>query len=122
VDRPPDRLRGIRHRDRQAAETTRQAALGLGAEAGHAEIQAWAHEIRVWIALTSGNYHGVISAAQAGRDSAPHHGVAVQLAAQEAKAWARIGDRRQTEAGHARARRHYDRPALTVNHGAADPS
>ena len=91
--------------DRQAAETTRQAALSLGGEAGHAEIQGWAHEIRAWIALTSGNYHGVISAAQAGRDSAPHHGVAVQLAAQEAKAWARIGDRRQTEVALDQGRR-----------------
>ena len=47
--------------DRQAAETTRQAALSLGTEADHAEIKAWAHEIRAWIALTTGNYHGVVS-------------------------------------------------------------
>jgi hypothetical protein len=30
--------------DRQAAESTRQAALSLGTEADHAEIKAWAHE------------------------------------------------------------------------------
>jgi tetratricopeptide (TPR) repeat protein len=83
--------------NRQAADTTRQTALSLGAEADHAEIQGWAHEIRAWINLTSGDYHGVIAAAQAGKDVAPIHGVTVQLAAQEAKAWARIGDRRQTE-------------------------
>ena len=47
--------------DRQAAETTRQAALSLGTEADHAEIKAWAHEIRAWIDLTTGNYHGVVS-------------------------------------------------------------
>ena len=35
--------------NRQAAETTRQAALSLGLEADHAEIQAWAHEIRAWM-------------------------------------------------------------------------
>jgi hypothetical protein len=40
---------------------------------------------------------GVVVAAQHGLEAAPHHGVAVQLAAQEAKAWARLGDRRQTE-------------------------
>jgi tetratricopeptide (TPR) repeat protein len=91
--------------NRQAAETTRQAALSLGTESDHAEIKGWAHEIRAWIALTSGNYHGVISAAEAGRDSAPHHGVVVQLAVQEAKAWARIGDRRQTEVALDRGRR-----------------
>ena len=73
---------------RQQAETTRQAALSLGTEADHAEIKAWAHEIRAWIALTTGNYHGVIAAAHAGVDAAPHHSVAIQLFAQEAKAWA----------------------------------
>jgi hypothetical protein len=49
------------------------------------------------MALTTGDDHGVVVAAQHGVDSAPHHSVAVQLAAQEAKAWARIGDGRQTE-------------------------
>jgi hypothetical protein len=91
--------------NRQAAETTRQAALSLGTEADHAEIQAWAHEIRAWINLTSGDYNGVIAAARAGVDAAPHHVVAVQLAAQEAKAWARMGDRRQTEVALDRGRR-----------------
>jgi tetratricopeptide (TPR) repeat protein len=83
--------------NRQAAETSRQAALSLGTEADHAETMAWAHEIRSWINLTSGDYHGVIASARAGIEAAPHHAVAVQLAAQEAKAWARLGDRRQTE-------------------------
>ena len=91
--------------NRQAAETTRQAALSLGIEADHAEIQGWAHEMRAWINLTSGDYHGVIAAARAGTEAAPIHGVAVQLAAQEAKAWARIGDRRQTEVALDRGRR-----------------
>jgi hypothetical protein len=31
--------------------------------------------------LTSGDYHGVVAAAQHGTDVAPHHPVAVQLAA-----------------------------------------
>lgn len=79
--------------DRQAAETTRQAALSLGAESDHADIQAWAYEMRAWMALTTGDYHGVVAAARSGADVAPHSAVAVQLAAQEAKAWARIGDR-----------------------------
>src|SRR5215472_6550342 len=84
---------------RHAAETTRQAALSLGTEADHAEIMAWAHEMRAWINLTTGDYNGVIAAARNGTDITPHHSVAVQLFAQEAKAWARIGDRRQTEVG-----------------------
>lgn len=89
---------------RQAAETARLAALSLGTEAGHADIQAWAHEMRAWMSLTTGDYHGVIAAAGKGRDTAPASSVAVQLAAQEAKAWARIGDRRQTEVALDRGR------------------
>jgi hypothetical protein len=110
---------------RQAAETTRQAALSLGNEADHAELQGWAHEIRSWIALTSGNYHGVITAAQAGKESAPHHPVAVQLAAQEAKAWARIGDRRQTEVALDTGRRLLEAlpyPDNLDNHFVVDPT
>src|SRR5579862_2631347 len=41
----------------------------------------------------------------AGIEAAPHHSVAIQLAAQEAKAWARIGDRRQTEVALDKGRR-----------------
>ncbi len=125
VDCAADRLRGIRHRQPAAADTTRQAALSLGTEAEHAEIQAWAHEIRAWMALTSGDYHGVIAAARAGIDAAPHHGVAVQLAAQEAKAWARIGDRRQTEVALDRGRRLLDAmpyPENLDHHFVVDPT
>lgn len=78
--------------------------MSLGQEAEHAEIQGWAHEIRAWMNLTSGDYNGVVAAARAGVEAAPHHSVAVQLAAQEAKAWARIGDRRQTEVALDRGR------------------
>jgi hypothetical protein len=111
--------------DKQTAETTRQAALSLGVEADHAQIQAWAHEIRAWMNLTSGEYHGVIAAAQHGTDVAPHHPVAVQLAAQEAKAWARIGDRRQTEIALDRGRRLLDSlpyPENLDNHFVVDPT
>jgi tetratricopeptide (TPR) repeat protein len=111
--------------DRKNAETTRQAALSLSQEADHGEIEAWAHEIRAWINLTSGDYRGVIAAAQAGTDAAPHHGVAVQLAAQEAKAWARIGDRRRTEVALDRGRRLLEAmpyPENTSNHFVVDPT
>ncbi|MFI1095112.1 XRE family transcriptional regulator [Streptomyces sp. NPDC020917] len=91
--------------NRHAAETTRRAALSLAGEAENAEVTGWAHEMRAWFALTTGDYRGVIAASQAGSESAAHHGVAVQLAAQEAKAWARIGDRRQTEVALDRGRR-----------------
>ncbi|MEU6254311.1 XRE family transcriptional regulator [Streptomyces sp. NPDC047043] len=82
---------------RTHAEATRQAALSIGREVGHAGIQGWAHEMRAWFALTTGDMRGVISAADAGLSVAPNESVAVQLLAQKAKAWARLGDRRQTE-------------------------
>jgi hypothetical protein len=50
----------------------------MGVETDHAEISAWAHEVRAWMALTTGDYHGVVVAAQHGLEAAPHHGVAVQ--------------------------------------------
>ena len=111
--------------NRQAAETTRQAALSLGTEADHAEITAWAYEVRAWMALTTGDYHGVVAATKAGTDVAPHSSVAVQLAAQEAKAWARIGDRRQTEVALDRGRRLLDSmpyPENLDHHFVVDPT
>jgi hypothetical protein len=111
--------------NRQAAETTRQAALSLGTDADHGEIMAWAHEMRAWINLTSGDYHGVVAAARAGTEITPHSSVAVQLLAQEAKAWARIGDRRQTEVALDRGRRLLDSipyPENLDHHFVVDPT
>jgi transcriptional regulator with XRE-family HTH domain len=90
--------------DLRAAEATRKAAATLGREAGHAEIMAWAQEMSCWFALTQGRYRQVIEAARAGREMAPHEAVSVQLAGQEAKAWARMGDRRQVELALERGR------------------
>ena len=64
----------------------------------------WAQEMTCWFALTQGRYRQVIEAAQAGRAVAEREPVAVQLAAQEAKAWARMGDRRQVELALERGR------------------
>ena len=77
---------------RAGAEATRTAARQLGEEAGHPEIVAWAHEMSAWFALTQSRYRGVLSAAQTGQAVAPGGSAAVQLAGQEAKAFARLGD------------------------------
>ena len=80
--------------------------------------------MRAWINLTSGDYHGVIAAARTGTQVTPHSSVAVQLAAQEAKAWARIGDRRQTEVALDRGRRLLDSmpyPENLDHHFVVDP-
>ncbi|MBW8484106.1 XRE family transcriptional regulator [Actinomadura parmotrematis] len=83
--------------NRPAAEATRQAALSLGEDSGDTEIIGWAQEMRAWFSITRGDYRGVLAAAEAGHAAAPHSRAAVQLYAQMAKAWARIGDRRQVE-------------------------
>ncbi|WP_406378236.1 XRE family transcriptional regulator [Streptomyces sp. NBC_00197] len=111
--------------DRHAAESTRRAALSLATEADHPEVAGWAHEMRAWFALTTGDYRGVISAAQAGGQVAPHHSVAVQLAGQEAKAWARLGDRRQVEVALDKGRRLLEgmpHPENLDNHFVVDPA
>lgn len=56
-------------------------------------MAGWAHEMRAWFSPTTHDYRSVVAAAQAGTEAAPHHGATVQLAAQETKAWARLGDR-----------------------------
>ncbi|MFC4513345.1 MULTISPECIES: XRE family transcriptional regulator [Streptomyces] len=111
--------------DRHAAESTRRAALSIALEADQAEISGWAHEMRAWFALTTGDYRGVIAAAQAGTETAGSHGVAVQLAAQEAKAWARLGDRRQVEVALDRGRQLLEgmpHPENLDNHFVVDPA
>ncbi|MDI5969506.1 XRE family transcriptional regulator [Streptomyces sp. SL13] len=110
---------------RHAAESTRRAALSVATEADHPEVAGWAHEMRAWFALTTGDYRGVIAAAQAGAEVAPNHGVAVQLAGQEAKAWARLGDRRQMEVALDRGRRLLEgmpHPENLDNHFVVDPA
>jgi transcriptional regulator with XRE-family HTH domain len=90
--------------DLRAAEATRRAAADLGREAEHAAVMGWAQEMTCWFALTQGRYRQVIESAQTGRAVAAHDPVAVQLAGQEAKAWARMGDRRQVELALERGR------------------
>jgi hypothetical protein len=110
---------------RRQAEATRQAAQSLGQEAGNADIIGWALEMRAWYALTQGDYHGVITAANAGDTQAAGRPVAVQLAAQRAKAWARIGDRAQVELALEHGRSLLERlpyPEDLDNHFHVDPT
>ena len=94
---------------RSASEATRRAALSLGKESGNTDVVGWAHELRAWFALTQGNYQGAVTASLAGEHAAPSSGVTVQLMAQRAKAWARIGDRRQVEVALDAGRRFLER-------------
>ncbi|MGW2865910.1 XRE family transcriptional regulator [Streptomyces sp. NPDC001205] len=110
--------------DPHKAEATRQAALALGKDAGHPGIIGWAHEMRAWFALTRGDYRGVLAAADEGIAAAANESVAVQLYAQRAKAWARIGDRQQTEVALDAGRKLLEQlpyPANVANHFVVDP-
>ncbi|WP_240139649.1 hypothetical protein [Streptomyces sp. MUM 178J] len=81
--------------------------------------------MRAWFSLTTGDYRGVVSAAQAGAEVAGGHSVAVQLAAQEAKAWARLRDRRQVEVALDKGRRLLEgmpHPENLDNHFVVDPA
>jgi hypothetical protein len=111
--------------DRAAAEATRQAAWSLGEDSGDAEVMAWSQEMRAWFALTRGDYRGVLAAAEVGHSIAPNSRAAVQLHAQRAKAWARIGDRRQVEVALDQGRALLERmpyPDNLDNHFTVDPA
>lgn len=79
--------------DAGAAERARQSAISLATDIGHAEILGWAAEVRSWMALTTGDLAGTVAATREGLAATSSHSVSVQLHAQQAKAWARLGDK-----------------------------
>jgi transcriptional regulator with XRE-family HTH domain len=107
------------------AETARTAASQLGREAGHGDIIAWSFEMSAWFALTQGRLRSALDYADAGLTAAPHASVAVQLAAQAAKAHARMGNpsdvRRALDHG-ARLLSEHDHPTHPENHFVIDPA
>lgn len=109
---------------RAGAEATRTAALQLGTEAGATEIVGWTFEMSAWFALTQGRYSAVVDAVNAGRAADRGHSVLVQLAGQEAKALARMGDIRGMHDALDRGRALLDRlprPERTDHHFVVDP-
>ncbi len=108
----------------RAAEATRVAALQLASEANNTALTGWGHEMRAWFALTKGRHREVIEAAQIGQDVAPGRSVSVQLVAQEAKAWARMGDQRNVVRALENGRTLLDSlpyPERPDNHFVVDP-
>jgi len=87
--------------DREAAEASRDAAFRLARQAGHAELAAWSVEALALWALADGRFTDALELAQSGQDLAPPaSAAAVQLALDEAQAWASLGD--QSRAAGAR--------------------
>lgn len=111
--------------DRRAAEATRKTALSLGKEIDNNGIIGWAHEMQAWFALTSGDYRGVLAAGQAGETASGNHSVTVQLIAQQAKAYARMGKATEMQQTLERGRVIIDKmpyPENVQNHFVVDPS
>jgi hypothetical protein len=83
--------------DQPAAEDSRDAALQLGKAAGHQEIMAWSFELLAWFALVNHQPRQSLDLAEQGLTLAPGTSAGVQLAMQQARVWARLGQRRETE-------------------------
>jgi tetratricopeptide (TPR) repeat protein len=83
--------------EREEAEAARQAAYQWAKQAGHGELMGWSYEMSAWFALVEGRYEELIDYAQAGQQIAGLTNAGVQLTLQEAKGWARLGDRKQTD-------------------------
>ncbi|WP_344621278.1 helix-turn-helix transcriptional regulator [Actinosynnema pretiosum] len=107
------------------AESARIAASQLGRESGHGEIVAWSFEMSAWFALTQDRYRSVSEYTEAGSKAAPNSSVVVQLAAQAAKAQARMGNKAEVsrilDEGH-RLLGEHENPSRPENHFVIDPA
>jgi transcriptional regulator with XRE-family HTH domain len=84
-------------RQQGAAEARLTVARQLAEHAEHTEIQAWCLETRAWDVLTAGNYQQALELSQWAQALAPRGSSAhIQATAQEGRAWARMGNGRQT--------------------------
>lgn len=84
-------------RHRAAADAHLTTAADLADHAEHLELRAWCLETRAWDVLTSGNYKQAVTLSQQAQAAAPTGSSAhIQATAQEARAWARMGEQRQT--------------------------
>lgn len=111
--------------DQLRAESTRRAAMRIGAEVGSPDIVGWAHEIKAWMSLTNQDYRATLAAAREGQAAAGQQSVAVQLIAQEAKALARMGLDTEMQSALERGRVLLDSlpyPDNTRNHFVVDPA
>jgi hypothetical protein len=84
-------------RRHDAATAYRATAAQIAGEAEHAELAAWCLETRAWQALITKNYPRAAGFARDAPEAAPRGtSVLPQAAAQEGRAWARLGAARET--------------------------
>jgi hypothetical protein len=96
--------------DHVTAEANRIAAFQLGQQTGHHELMARSLETKAWFALTTGDARSALDLVNQGKRLAtPGTGASVQLAVQEARARARLGD-------CAEVRRAIERPQPNPGH------
>ncbi|MER5882497.1 transcriptional regulator [Streptomyces sp. NPDC001941] len=89
-----------------AAVARLRAAEALGREVGHPEITAWCHETGAWQLLVRGEYERARELSRTARAFAPvGSSVAIQAAAQEGRASARLRDAAATYAAIQRVHR-----------------
>jgi len=82
---------------RSAASARLTTAASLAEQTGHHEIAAWCLETRAWDALTEGQFRLAVDLSRGAQQVAPRDGSAfIQATAQEGRAWARLGERRET--------------------------
>ena len=82
---------------RDGASAHLATAAQLAREAENPELLAWCLETRAWQALTGGDYLQAKAISQAAQRIAPRDSSAfIQATAQEGRAWARLGDTRET--------------------------
>lgn len=80
-------------RQRFAAAAHLRAARDLAEHAEHGEIQAWCLETRAWDVFTQGDYRSAFDLSNQAQRVAPKGSSArIQATAQEARAWARMGE------------------------------
>lgn len=122
-------LRATLHIDLQqavAADAYLQTAAELAEQTGQQEVAAWCLETKAWAVLTAGDFRGARELSQHAQSIAPSGGSAiVQATAQEGRAWARLGDRRETSRVLARVERltdHRTPPEHPEHHYQYDPA
>jgi transcriptional regulator with XRE-family HTH domain len=80
-----------------AATASLRTAVSFARQAEHNEIHAWCYETEAWRVLTDGDYPKAIELAKAAQTLASKGGsIAIQAVAQEGRAWARLGQRKET--------------------------
>jgi transcriptional regulator with XRE-family HTH domain len=109
-----------------AAATARlRTAASLARHAEHDEIRAWVYETEAWRRLTDGEYRRALELSRAAQDLAPAgSSVAIQATAQEGRAWARLGEPRQSHAAIERVNKlaaSLKRPEQAEHHYRYDP-